>query len=301
LHKKEDLASLLTEQRNPASAAIDDLPTEQMLAVINSEDAKVAAAVQACIPAIAQVVDAVSERMRAGGRLFYIGAGTSGRLGVLDASECRPTFNVPQDLVQGIIAGGESALVRATEASEDDPASGARDLDARGFTSADALIGIAASGRTPYVLGAIDRARSLGAFTAAISCSPASELSRRAEVGIEALVGPEVLTGSTRMKSGTATKLILNMISTGVMIRLGYVYGNLMVNVQPTNDKLRDRATRIIAEAAQIDPARAAALLTDSGGNVRIAILMAKKGIPREEAAALLQNANGRLAQALHG
>ena len=301
MHRKEDLASLLTEQRNPASTAIDTLPTAAMLAVINSEDAKVAAAVQACIPAIAQVVDAVSERMRAGGRLFYIGAGTSGRLGVLDASECRPTFNVPQDLVQGIIAGGESALVRATEASEDDPASGARDLDARGFTAADALIGIAASGRTPYVLGALDRARSLGAFTAAISCSPASELSRRAEVGIEALVGPEILTGSTRMKSGTATKLILNMISTGAMIRLGYVYGNLMVNVQPTNDKLRDRATRIIAEAAQIDPARAAALLTESGGSVRIAILMAKKGIPREEAAELLANANGRLAQALHG
>lgn len=301
MHKKEDLASLLTEQRNPASAAIDDLPTAAMLAVINNEDAKVAAAVQAAIPAIAQVVDAVAERMRAGGRLFYIGAGTSGRLGVLDASECRPTFNVPQDLVQGIIAGGESALVRATEASEDDPASGARDLDARGFTAADALIGIAASGRTPYVLGAIDRARSLGAFTAGISCSPASELSRRAEVGIEALVGPEVLTGSTRMKSGTATKLILNMISTGAMIRLGYVYGNLMVNVQPTNDKLRDRATRIIAEAAQVDPARAAALLTESGGSVRIAILMAKKGIPREEAAGLLQRAHGRLAQALHG
>lgn len=301
MHKKEDLASLLTEQRNPASAAIDDLPTAAMLAVINSEDAKVAAAVQACIPAIAQVVDAVSERMRNGGRLFYIGAGTSGRLGVLDASECRPTFNVPQELVQGIIAGGESALVRATEASEDDPASGARDLDARGFTAADALIGIAASGRTPYVLGAIDHARSLGAFTAGIACSPASELSRRAEVGIEAIAGPEVLTGSTRMKSGTATKLILNMISTGVMIRLGYVYGNLMVNVQPTNDKLRDRARRIIAEAAQVDAARAAELLDESGGSVRIAILMAKKGIPRDQAAELLANSHGRLAQALHG
>lgn len=301
MQKKEDLAALLTEQRNPASTAIDTLPTSAMLAVINNEDAKVAAAVQACIPAIAQVVDAVSERTRAGGRLFYIGAGTSGRLGVLDASECRPTFNVPQDLVQGIIAGGESALVRATEASEDDPASGARDLDARGFTAADSLIGIAASGRTPYVLGAIDRARSLGAFTAGISCSPSSELSRRAEVGIEALVGAEILTGSTRMKSGTATKLILNMISTGVMIRLGYVYGNLMVNVQPTNDKLRDRATRIIAEAAQLDPARAATLLAESGGSVRIAILMAKKGIPREEAAELLANSQGRLAQALHG
>lgn len=299
--RKEDLASLLTEQRNPASAGIDDLPTGQMLAVINGEDAKVAVAVHACIPYIARAVDAIAGRIQRGGRLFYIGAGTSGRLGILDASECRPTFNVPQDLVQGIIAGGETALVRAAEASEDDPASGARDLEARGFTPADSLVGIAASGRTPYVLGAIDRARSLGAFTAGISCSPASELSRRAEVGIEAIVGPEILTGSTRMKAGTATKLILNMISTGVMIRLGYVYGNLMVNVQPTNDKLRDRARRIIAEAAAVDAARAAELLDASGGNVRVAILMAKKGLPREEAAALLQRSGGCLAQALHG
>lgn len=297
----EDLASLLTEQGNPASREIDSLPTEQMLAVINTEDARIAAVVQKAIPQISRTVDAVAARLREGGRLFYIGAGTSGRLGVLDASECRPTFNVPQEMVQGIMAGGERALVSATEASEDDATAGAHDAAQRGFTGRDALVGIAASGRTPYVLGAIDHARSLGAFTAALSCSPGSELSRRAEVGIEVPVGPEVITGSTRMKAGTATKLVLNMISTGVMIRLGYVYGNLMVNVQPTNDKLRDRARRIIAEATGADAAYAAHLLNTSGGNVRIAILMAKKGLARDEAARLLAEHGGRLGEALHG
>lgn len=297
----EKLSALLTEQRNPASERIDSLPTEQMLAVINSEDAKIAASVHAAIPEICRAVDAIAGRLREGGRLFYIGAGTSGRLGVLDASECRPTFNIPQDMVQGIMAGGESALVRATEASEDDDAAGARDLRERGFRTLDSVVGIAASGRTPYVLGAVDWARGEGAFTAGVSCSPDSELSRRAEVGIELLVGPEVLTGSTRMKAGTATKLVLNMISTGVMIRLGYVYGNLMVNVQPTNDKLRDRAHRIISEAAGVDMARAAQLLDDSGRNVRIAILMAKRGLNRDEATALLDRNGGRLAEALHG
>ncbi len=297
----EKISALLTEQRNPASERIDSLPTEQMLAVINGEDAKIAASVHAAIPEIGRAVDAIAGRMRQGGRLFYIGAGTSGRLGVLDASECRPTFNIPQEMVQGIMAGGEAALVRATETSEDDAAAGVRDLRKRGFRPSDSVVGIAASGRTPYVLGAIDWARGEGAFTAGISCSPNSELSRRAEVGIELLVGPEVLTGSTRMKAGTATKLALNMISTGVMIRLGYVYGNLMVNVQPTNDKLCDRAQRIIVEAAGVDMARAAQLLNDSGKNVRVAILMAKRGLNRDEAAALLERNGGRLAEALHG
>lgn len=297
----EKISALLTEQRNPASERIDSLPTEQMLAVINEEDAKIAGSVHAAIPEIGRAVDAIAARMRQNGRLFYIGAGTSGRLGVLDASECRPTFNIPQEMVQGIMAGGEAALVRATEASEDDDSAGARDLRERGFRPSDSVVGIAASGRTPYVLGAIDWARGEGAFTAGISCSPNSELSWRAEVGIELLVGPEVLTGSTRMKAGTATKLALNMISTGVMIRLGYVYGNLMVNVQPTNDKLRDRAHRIIVEAAGVDIARAAQLLNDSGKNVRVAILMAKRGLNRDEAAALLDRNGGRLAEALHG
>ncbi|MEP7364983.1 MAG: N-acetylmuramic acid 6-phosphate etherase [Acidobacteriota bacterium] len=299
--KQEKLSALLTEQRNPASENIDTLPTEQMLAVINAEDAKIAAFVQDAIPWIGKAVDAIAGRMRQGGRLFYIGAGTSGRLGVLDASECRPTFNIPQDMVQGIMAGGEAALVRATEASEDDSAAGVRDLQARGFQPMDSVVGIAASGRTPYVLGAIDWARGAGGFTAGISCAPDSALSRQAEVGIEIPVGPEVLTGSTRMKAGTATKLVLNMLSTGVMIRLGYVFGNLMVNVQPTNDKLRDRAQRIIAEAAGVDAEHAARMLDASGNNVRLAILMAKRGLNRDDAAALLERSGGRLAEALHG
>jgi N-acetylmuramic acid 6-phosphate etherase len=270
------LEKLLTEQRNPASANIDALPTEQVLRVINEEDHKVAPAVAAVIPDIARAVDGIVERIRLGGRLFYIGAGTSGRLGVLDAAECPPTFNVPRDLVQGIIAGGEPALVRSSEASEDDPEAGARDLLGRGFSARDALVGIAASGRTPYVLGAVRQARRMGALTAGISCTPDSELSREAEIAITPLPGPEVIAGSTRMKAGTATKLVLNMISTAVMIRLGYVYGNLMVNVQPTNEKLRDRARRIVAEAAGLDYDTAGVWLERAGNDVRAAIEMAR-------------------------
>ena len=207
---------------------------------------------------IATAVDGIVERFRAGGRLFYIGAGTSGRLGVLDASECPPTYSVPYEMVQGIIAGGEAALSRATEASEDDPASGERDLMARGFTATDCVVGIAASGRTPYVLGAVRAARAMGALTAGIACSPGSELASAAEIAIELIVGPEIVTGSTRMKAGTATKLALNMITTASMIRLGYVYGNLMVNVQPRNEKLRDRARRIVRDACRCDDQTAA-------------------------------------------
>ena len=238
------------------------------------------------------------ERLRTGGRLFYIGAGTSGRLGVLDASECPPTFSVPYDLVQGIIAGGESALSRATEASEDDPAAGERDLLARGFSTKDSLIGIAASGRTPYVLGAIRAARRMGGFTAGIACSPGSALAGEAEIAIEVIVGPEVVTGSTRMKAGTATKLALNMITTASMIKLGYVYGNLMVNVQPRNDKLRDRARRIIRDACSVDDQTAADALAEAG-DVRTAILMIMGGIGREDARALLDAAAGNLRKAL--
>ena len=269
------LEKLLTEQANPASASIDALSTEEMLRVINAEDRGVAEAVAKEIPAIARAVDAIVARFQSGGRLFYIGAGTSGRLGVLDASECPPTFGVKADLVQGIIAGGERALSRATEASEDDPASGARDLTARGFTAHDALVGIAASGRTPYVLGAVAEARRLGAVTVGISCTPDSELARAAEIAITPLVGPEVIAGSTRMKAGTAQKLVLNMLSTGAFIRMGYVYGNLMVNVQPTNAKLADRARRIVAQAAGVSAERAGKCLEAAGGNVRAAIALA--------------------------
>jgi N-acetylmuramic acid 6-phosphate etherase len=295
------LEDLLTEQPNPASASIDALPTAEMLRIINAEDSKVAAAVEREIPAIARAVDAIVGALERGGRLFYIGAGTSGRLGVLDASECPPTFNVPPGMVQGIIAGGEAALSRATEASEDDPALGARDLIARGFTGADVLVGIAASGRTPYVLGAIAEARRLGAATVGVSCTPDSELAGAVAIPVTPLVGPEVVAGSTRMKAGTAQKLVLNMLSTGAFIRLGYVYGNLMVNVQPKNEKLRDRARRIVARAAGVPLERADRLLADSGNQVRVAIVMGKAGVTREEAERRLAASGGRIAKALHG
>jgi len=266
------LEKLLTEQANPASAGIDARPTEEILRVINQEDAIVAAAVGAEIPGIAEAVDAIVAAIRAGGRVFYIGAGTSGRLGVLDAAECPPTFGVPADLFQGIIAGGEAALARATEASEDDPGAGALDLAARGCGKGDVLVGIAASGRTPYVLGAVAAARGLGAVTVGISCTPDSELSRAVDIPVTPLPGPEIIAGSTRMKAGTATKLVLNMLSTAAMIRLGYVHGNRMVNVKPTNAKLRDRAIRIVAECAGVDVRAAEKALDDAGGNVRAAI-----------------------------
>jgi N-acetylmuramic acid 6-phosphate etherase len=268
-----DLAALLTEQANPNSAHIDRLSTEEMLGVISAEDHKIAQAVAAEIPNIARALDSIATAFTNGGRLFYIGAGTSGRLGVLDASECPPTFNVPSDLVQGIIAGGESALVRATETTEDDPAIGARDLRARGFRAADVLCGIAASGRTPYVLGAIDAANVMGALTIGISCTPDSELARRAKIAITPLTGPEVIAGSTRLKAGTATKMVLNMLTTGAFIRLGYVRGNLMVNVQPKNAKLLDRSKRIIAAATGVSYEEAGSMLTKAGNNVRAAIV----------------------------
>lgn len=290
---------LLTEQSYPGSENIVDLSTPDMLKTINSADAGIAAAVALEIPRIAAAVDAIAAKLSQGGHLVYIGAGTSGRLGVLDASECPPTFQVPPDLVRGIIAGGERALSRATEASEDDPESGVQDLLATGFGPGDALVGIAASGRTPYVLGAIAAARKIGALTAGISCTPDSELSRAVEFPIEPKPGPEILTGSTRMRAGTATKMVLNMISTGVMIRLGYVYGNLMVNVQPTNKKLEDRARRIIEQAAGVTEDRAAELLDESGRSVRTAIVMEKKRVSREVAESLLKEAHGKIADAL--
>jgi N-acetylmuramic acid 6-phosphate etherase len=266
------IEALLTEQPNPASARIDKLSTEEMLRVINDEDRKIADSVTAELPNIARAVDGIVQAFEQGGRLFYIGAGTSGRLGVLDASECPPTFNVSPELVQGIIAGGESALSRATETTEDDPAIGVRDLQARGFASKDVLCGIAASGRTPYVLGAIAEANRIGALTIGLSCTPDSELARAAKIAITPLPGPEVIAGSTRLKAGTATKLVLNMLTTGTFIRRGYVWGNLMVNVQPKNTKLIDRAIRIIVSATGVSPDEAARLLADSGNNVRAAI-----------------------------
>lgn len=251
------------------------------------------------ISRIAKAVDRIVERIRAGGRLFYIGAGTSGRLGVLDAAECPPTFHVDPGLVQGIIAGGEPALAHATEASEDDPEAGRRDLEARGFRSNDTLVGIAASGRTPYVLGAVAAANGLGALTIGVSCAPDSPLARLVQIAIAPAVGPEVIAGSTRMKAGTATKLVLNMISTETMIRLGYVFGNQMVNVQPRNAKLRDRATRIVVSHTTLDYDRAGELLRQAGDRVPVAIVMARLALDRGAAEARLAAVDGRISEAL--
>jgi len=295
------LEKLLTEQQNPASAGIDALPVEEALRIINAEDRKVAEAVEREIPAIARAVDAIVAALERGGRLFYLGAGTSGRLGVLDASECPPTFSVPPEMVQGIMAGGEAALSRATETTEDDPAIGVRDLDARGFTERDVLVGITASGRTPYVLGAVAEARCLGAVTVGISCTPDSELARAVAFPITPVTGPEIVAGSTRLKAGTAQKLVLNMLSTEVFVRLGYVYGNLMVNVQPKNVKLVDRARRIVAQSAGVSYERAGELLAASGNSVRAAIVMGKTGMGREEAERRLAAAGGRIAKARNG
>jgi N-acetylmuramic acid 6-phosphate etherase len=293
-----DLAALSTEARNPRSAQIDQLSTLDMLTLINQEDATVAAAVATQLPAIARAVDAIAERFASGGRLFYIGAGTSGRLGVLDASECPPTFSVPTTLVQGLIAGGDRALRLSSEHSEDSTEEGARDLAAAGFTLQDTLVGIAASGRTPYVLGALSHARSLGALTIGLSCVANSTVARNCELAITPVTGPEVITGSTRMKAGTATKLVLNMLSTGVMIRTGATYGNLMVNVKPTNNKLIDRAHRIVSAATGLDRPTAARLLIEAG-SVKVAIVMHKLSLSRAAAESRLAAASGSLARAL--
>jgi len=293
------LEKLLTEQSNPESHELDQCSTLRLLEIMNAADAQVAEAVHRELPRIAAAVEAIAAALEAGGSLIYIGAGTSGRLGVLDAAECPPTFGVPPELVRGIMAGGERALTQSLEGVEDDPAAGARDLERSGFGKGDVLVGIAASGRTPYVLAAVRKARELGGITVGVSCVPDSELSRSVQYPIEPVPGPEILTGSTRLRAGTATKLVLNMISTAVMVRLGHVYGNLMVNVQPTNQKLEDRARRIIQEATGVTYQEASELLDRSGRTVRTAIVMQKKGISREEAENLLNHAKGRIREAL--
>ena len=304
----QSFGSLATELRNPRSEHIDELSTLEMLTVINQEDATVAAAVASQLPEIARAVDTIVERFTQGGRLFYIGAGTSGRLGVLDASECQPTFSVPPTLVQGLVAGGDAALRAACEHAEDSPEQGAHDLNAAGFGIAntadpsaptpDVLVGIAASGRTPYVLGALLHARKLQAFTIGLACVDGSPISKVADLTIAPVTGPEVVTGSTRMKAGTATKLVLNMLSTGVMIRTGAVFGNLMVNVKPSNDKLIDRAHRIIMEATGCDRFAATRLLIEAD-SVKVAIAMHKLGLPRAAAEERLAAVGGSLSKAL--
>ncbi len=300
----EELGALLTESRNPATENLDELSTFDLLRVINDEDEKVAAAVRAELDPIAKAVDAIADRFRQGGRLFYIGAGTSGRLGVLDASECPPTFSVGPELVQGIIAGGDRALRLSSEHSEDSREEGAHDLARHGFGaegSPDTLVGIAASGRTPYVLGAVAYARGLGALTIGLSCVPGSPLARAAEIAITPATGPEVITGSTRLKAGTATKLVLNMLSTGVMVRTGATFGNLMVNVRPTNAKLVDRAERIIVAATDCDRETAAGALRNAGESVKTAIVMLRLDLSRAEAERRLSDAGGALRTALAG
>ena len=278
----------ITEQENPATAEIDKVSTLEAVQLINAEDKKVAAAVELVMPEIAAAIDKIVERLKNGGRLFYVGTGTSGRLGVLDASEIPPTFGVSYDLVQGVIAGGYDALYKATEASEDSHETGAVDLKARGLTASDTVIGIAASGRTPYTIGALEFARELGCFTACITCVPDSTITKSVDVAIVPVVGPEAITGSTRMKSGTAQKMILNMISTVAMIRLGYVKGNRMTNVKPSNAKLKERSFRMLMAETGLDVTAANALLNNAGGDFRVALVMFGGNATRELALAAL-------------
>ena len=290
---------LTTEQTSPESLHLDEFSIVRLLETMNAADAQVAEAVALEIPRVAAAAEAIVSALELGGSVVYIGAGTSGRLGVLDAAECPPTFGVPPSLVRGIIAGGERALAHAVEGVEDDPDAGVRDLEASGFGPGDVVVGISASGRTPYVLGAAGKAREINAVTCGISCVRDSELSRAVQFPIEAVTGPEILTGSTRLRAGTATKLVLNMISTAVMVKLGHVYGNLMVNVQPTNRKLEDRARRIIQAATGVAYDQAAELLDRAGRSVRVAIVMQKKAMSREQAEILLARGKGRIREAL--
>ncbi|MBF2098277.1 MAG: N-acetylmuramic acid 6-phosphate etherase [Gloeomargaritaceae cyanobacterium C42_A2020_066] len=292
---------LLTEQRNPASEHLDTLPLLDLLGVINGEDQQVPGVVAAAIPNIAHLVEKVVMALEQGGRLFYVGAGTSGRLGVLDAAECPPTFSVPRDWVQGIIAGGPAALVQSAEGAEDDPVQGRQDLQSRWVTAQDVVCGIAAGSTTPYVLGALAYARELGATTAFITCNPEGSQLGVADIPIVLPVGPEVVTGSTRMKAGTATKLALNMISTATMVRLGKVYGNLMVDVQATNAKLVDRATRILQTITGLDYEAAQSLLNAAQGQVKPALVMHLRQVTYDQACGLLEGAAGRLRAVLDG
>lgn len=289
----------ITESENPRTRGLSELPTEDIVRLMNEEDARVAEAVGLVLADVARVVDAVTERMRAGGRLFYVGTGTSGRLGVLDASECPPTFGVAPELVQGIIAGGYEALYRAVEASEDDREAGARDASARGVNGSDALVGLAASGRTPYTIGAVEFARRAGAFTAAVTCVPDSPITLAAEVSIVPVVGPEVVAGSTRLKAGTAQKLVLNMISTATFVRLGYVKGNRMTNVRPSNAKLRARSLRILAAEAGLDESAAKELMTRADNDLRVALVMSKTGRNADDARRALEASNWVVARAV--
>ncbi|MCX4542909.1 N-acetylmuramic acid 6-phosphate etherase [Streptomyces sp. NBC_01565] len=296
---RAQLDTLTTEAFRPELAGIDQMPTLDIARVMNAEDATVAAAVAARLPEIAAAIDAIALRMARGGRLVYAGAGTAGRLGVLDASECPPTFNTDPAQVIGLIAGGPGALVRAVEGAEDSEELAAADLTALALTEADTVIGVSASGRTPYAIGAVEFARTRGALTVGLSCNAASALAAAAAHGIEVVVGPELLTGSTRLKAGTAQKLVLNLISTITMIRLGKTYGNLMVDVRASNEKLRARSRRIVALATGAPDAEIEAALAATGGEVKNAILVILGGVDGPTAAEFLTASGGHLRDAL--
>jgi len=279
-----DRGHLLTEQANPRSSDLDALSTEALVDLFCQEDRRPQQAVAAAAPALTLAIDAVAARLRSGGRLFYLGAGTSGRLGVLDAAECPPTFCSDPSLVQGVLAGGAPALLRSSEGLEDDAAAGIHDLQARSFGPGDCLVGIAAGGTTPYVLGALEHARQIGALAIAMACVPSTQAAMPCDIDIRLLTGPELLTGSTRLKAGTATKMALNILSTGVMVRLGKVHGNRMVDVAVTNAKLEDRALRILRDLAGVPRDRGLALLAEAGGSVKVALLMERTGLGAAQA-----------------
>ncbi|MEO8610568.1 MAG: N-acetylmuramic acid 6-phosphate etherase [Chloroflexota bacterium] len=290
---------MLTEGRNVRSAHIDSASTIDLLMIMNDEDALVAQVVRNALPNIALTVDMIVSHIQDGGRLIYVGAGTSGRLGVLDAVECVPTFGTPPELVIGIIAGGSTALTNAVEGAEDRTQDGRSDLEAVSLSKRDVVVGIAASGRTPYVLGAVAYANEIGAGTIGIACNDPSPLLEIAQIKIGLPVGPEVITGSTRLKSGTAQKMALNMLSTASMVKLGKVYDNLMVDVKVTNEKLADRAQRIVSEIAGVDYNEAGRLLRETANNVKTAIVVSKRHVTPEEAERLLANAEGQLHQVI--
>lgn len=296
-----ELKKIATEQRNPDTMNIDALSTLDMVKLINREDHKVAQAVGQVTDKIAQAVDVIADRLSRGGRLIYCGAGTSGRLGVLDAVECPPTYSTEPEMVQGLIAGGYPAIFKAVEGAEDSKELGVQDLKNIAFSAGDVLVGIAASGRTPYVLGAMEYAKELGAVTVSVTCCPGSALDAFADIGIAPAPGPEVVTGSTRMKSGTAQKMVLNMLSTGAMIKLGKVYGNLMVDVKPSNEKLIRRCVTIVCAATDCDEATAVAALEACDYRPKTAIVMILCGLDAAQAQGKLQKADGRIAGVLKG
>ena len=295
----QTLSTLITEQRNPNSMDVDRLSALEIVQLMNEEDKQVPLAIEKCLPQIAQAVERIVTAFQQGGRLVYIGAGTSGRLGVLDASECPPTFGVSPEMVKGIIAGGERALRHPIEGAEDSKAQALVDLQTIQFSSKDVLVGIAASGRTPYVIGALEYAKSLGSVTVSISSNPNSAMANIVDIAIDTVVGPEVLTGSSRLKSGTAQKLVLNMLTTASMILMGKCYQNLMVDVQASNEKLKARAIRIVMQATDCDKALAEETLKQADQNAKLAIMMILSGLDRAQAEALLEKHHGKLQLAL--